>query len=116
MNQGESFSNASCSEQIYLAVRELSAFIAAVSELFGAEEARASAEDWLNESELVEISPQSTHRDWRSITIVASVRLANRLNVAHHRQAQLGTSRTGTQVSPILSSNCSWEDSCSRLD
>ena len=106
MKHRESFSNSSCTDQIHLAERELSAFVAAVSELFGAEEARASAEDWLNESELVEISPQSTHRDWRSITIVASVRLANRLNVALHRQAQLGISTTGTQVSPMSGLQC----------
>ena len=80
MKHRESFSNSSCTDQIHLAERELSAFVAAVSELFGAEEARASAEDWLEKSELMLISPRSTHRDWRMITIAASVRLANRLN------------------------------------
>ena len=86
MNQSESFSNPSCSDQTHLAVRELSAFIAAVSELFGPEEAAASAEDWLDESQLMEMSPRSTLRDWRAVTMAASVRLANRLNVALHRQ------------------------------
>ena len=116
MKQSESFFNSSCNDQIHLAEHELSAFVAAVSELFGAEEARVSAEGWLEESELMEISRRSTRRDWRAVTIAASVRLANRLIVVLHRQTSLGTSRTGTQVSPILSSNCSWEDSCSRLD
>jgi hypothetical protein len=106
MKRSESFSNTSCTDQIQLGEREFSAFIAAVSELFGAEEARVSAEDWLDESELMEISSRSTHRDWRSVTIAASVRLANRLNVALHRQMSLGISRTGTQVSAIPSSNC----------
>src|SRR5215471_15790606 len=86
MSQSESFSNPSCSDQIHLAARELSAFIAAVSELFATEEARASAEDWLDESELMEISPRSMRTDWRAVTIGAPVRLANRLNVALHRQ------------------------------
>jgi hypothetical protein len=100
MQQNESFSDLSCTDQIHLAVRELSAFIAAVSELFGVEEARVSAEDWLHESELMEISPRSNHRDWRTVTIAASARLSNRLNVALHRETLLGTSTS------IPSSNC----------
>ena len=101
MKRNESFS--SCNDQIQLAERELSAFAAAVAELFGADQARLSVEDWLDELELLEVSPRSTWGDWRSITIAASVRLANRLNVALHRQTLRGTSRTGTQVSPITS-------------
>ena len=106
MQQSESLSNSSCTDQIHLAERELSTFLAAVVELFGADKARVSIEDWLNELKLMDVSPRSTHRDWRAITIAASVRLANRLNVALHRQRSLGTSTTGTQVSPIPSSNC----------
>lgn len=101
------FSNSWCTDQIQLAERELSAFIAAVSELFGAEEARASAEDWFDESELMDFSPRSTHRDWRAITMAASVRLANRLNAALSRQTSFGTSKSGAEVLPIPSSNCS---------
>ena len=103
MTQSESFSSSLYTDQMHLAERELSAFIAAVAELFGADQARMSVEDWLDESE----SPRSTRRDWRAITIAASVRLANRLNVALHRQSSLGTSTTGTEVSPIPSPNCS---------
>jgi len=106
MTQSESFSSSLYTDQMHLAERELSAFIAAVAELFGAGQARMSAEDWLDESELMDGSPRSTCRDWRAITIAASGRLANRLNVALHRQSSLGTSTTGTQVSPIPSSNC----------
>jgi hypothetical protein len=107
MTQSESFSNSLYTDQMHLAERELSAFIVAVTELFGADQARMSVEDWLDESELMDLSPRSTNRDWRAITIAASVRLANRLNVALHRQRSLGTSTTGTQVSPISSSKCS---------
>jgi hypothetical protein len=106
MTQSESFSNSLYTDQMHLAEHELLAFIAAVEELFGADQARMSAEDWLDESELMDVSLRSTPRDWRAITIAASVRLANRLNVALHRQRSLGASTTGTEVSPIHSSNC----------
>jgi len=106
MKESESFSNSSCTDQVHLAERELSAFVAAVAELFGAEQARVSAEDWLDELELMDASPRSTRRDWQAVTIAASVRSANRLNVALHRQTSLRMSTSGTQVPPIPSSNC----------
>jgi hypothetical protein len=68
--------------QMHIAERELSAFIRAVTQLFGSEEARLSAEDWLDESELMDSPPLSTSRNWRAVTIAASARLANRLAVA----------------------------------
>ena len=105
MTQSESLSNSLYTDQMHLAERELSAFIVAVAELFGPDQARISVEDWLDESGLIDVSPRSAHRDWRAITIAASLRLANRLNVALHRQRSLGASTTGTQVSPILSSS-----------
>jgi len=107
MSQSESFSSSLYTDQMHLAERELSAFIVAVTELFGADQARMSVEDWLDESELMDLSLRSTHRDLRAITIAASVRLANLLNVAHH-QRSLGTSEIGTEVSPIPSSD--WFD------
>ena len=106
MRRSKSFSNSLRTDQVYLAGRELTAFTAAVGELFGADQARMSIEDWLDELELRDSPPRSTNRDWRAITIAASVRLANRLNVALHRRS-LGTSTTDTQVSPMPSSNCS---------
>jgi hypothetical protein len=56
----------------------LGAFLAAVTELFGADRARESAEDWLDELELQETFP--VNLNWRPITIAAAVRLAHRLN------------------------------------
>jgi pimeloyl-ACP methyl ester carboxylesterase len=103
MKQSESFSNSLYTDEMHLAEHELSAFIAAVTELFGPEQARLSADDWLVESELMASPPRSTSRDWRTVTIAASARLATRLNVALHRQISLGTSRTDTKVSPIPS-------------
>jgi hypothetical protein len=80
MNTTESFSNSICKEQTQMAERELWAFISAVKELFGPNQAQLSAVDWLDESELMDIQPGSTSRDWRAVTIAASARLANRLN------------------------------------
>ena len=58
---------------------ELSAFIGAVTESFGPDVAKLSAEDWLDESELMDSPPRSTSRDWRAVTVAASARLASRL-------------------------------------
>ena len=107
MTHSESFSNSLYTDQMHLAERELLAFIVAVAELFGADQARMSGDDWLDELGLLDVTPRSTHRDWRAITIAASVRLTNRLNVALHRQGLLDASTTDTQVSPIPSFNCS---------
>lgn len=63
-----------------MAERELGAFISAATELFGSEQVRLVAEDWLDELVLMETLPGLTSRDWRSITIAASARLANRVN------------------------------------
>ena len=106
MDEHELFSNSIYEAQIHLAERELSAFIGAVTVLFGPEHARASIEDWLDESELMDSPPRSNSRDWRSITIAASTRLAGRIDAAQHRQRPLSAS-TNTKVSPIPSSNCS---------
>jgi len=85
MNTEESFSNSNYTDEMQVAERELSAFISAVTELLGPEQAELSTEDWLHESELIDSPAQSTSRDWRAVTIAASARLANRLTVALHR-------------------------------
>jgi hypothetical protein len=80
MNERDSFSDSICEERIRLAERELSSFLAAVTELYGREQALLSAEDWLDEAELMDGPPRSEARDWRAVTISASARLANRAN------------------------------------
>ena len=86
MNTKESLSNSICIEQTQMAERELSAFISAVKEFLGPEQAQLSAVDWLDELELMASHPGATSRHWRAVTIAASVRLANRLNAGpHHR-------------------------------
>jgi hypothetical protein len=67
-----------------MAERELGVFISAVTELFGLEQVRLAVEDWLDELVLMETVPGLTSRDWRSITIAASARLANRVNASSH--------------------------------
>ena len=81
MNEHESFSDLPYEEQTLLAERELSSFIAAVTELYGPEQARLSEKDWLDESDSMDRPPFSTERDWRAVTIGASARLASRLAV-----------------------------------
>ena len=64
-----------------LAERELSAFFHAITQLFGPELAKRSAEDWLHE--LIEIDGMPTSvREWRLLTAKVSARLANRVNVS----------------------------------
>ena len=65
-----------------MAERELGAFIGAVTELFGSEQATLAAEEWLDELLLMEALPGLTSRDWRLITIAASARLANRVRTS----------------------------------
>ncbi|MFZ1917050.1 MAG: hypothetical protein WAU58_05720 [Terriglobales bacterium] len=105
MNSDESFDNLIYADQMHLAERELASFIRAVAQLFGPEEAKLSAEDWLDESELTDSPPLSTSRNWRAVTVAASARLANRLTVARDHRALAAS--TDTKVSPIPSSNCS---------
>ena len=88
-----------------IAEQELGAFIRAVTELFGPEQARFAAEDWVDELELMDALPGSTRHDWGSVTISAAARLAKRLNAEVNRPTPRVAS-TDTKVCPILSSNC----------
>ncbi len=104
MNQEESFCNSTCEDRIHMAERELSAFILAVTELFGPEQARLSTEDWLEESELIDNPHRATSRDWRPVTVAASARLADRVTGVRVRRTPAAS--RDTKVSSILSSNC----------
>src|SRR5438132_7477795 len=106
MNTRESFSTSICKEQTLMAEREFSAFISAVKELLGPDQAQLSALDWLDELELMDSQPGTTNRHWREVTIAASARLANRFE---RRDRMIGNSpktSTNTKVSTIPSSNC----------
>jgi len=105
MDREVSIRNSTCADQINMAMRELSAFIRAVSDLFGPEQARLSTEDWLDESELLmDRTALASSRDWRAVTVAASARLANRRIPA--RGHRTPASSIAPHVSPILSSNC----------
>ena len=82
MNEHEAFSDFTYEEQTHQAERELSSFIGAVTKLYGSEQAALAAEDWLDESDLMDSPPRSEVRNWRAVTIAASARLANRVNVS----------------------------------
>jgi hypothetical protein len=79
VNFNDTFSDSMYNEQIRIAERELSAFIRAVAQLYGPEPARLSAQDWLDECDLMDSAPRSEDRDRRPVTIAASARLADRL-------------------------------------
>ncbi|HEY2234409.1 MAG TPA: hypothetical protein VGK01_13130 [Candidatus Angelobacter sp.] len=79
MNTDELFPDSICEEETRIAERELSSFIAAVTELYGPEQARIAGKEWLNESELMDNPPLSTSRNWRAVTVAASARLARRV-------------------------------------
>jgi hypothetical protein len=76
-------------DQTHLAERELASFIGAVTQLFGPQQARVSAEDWLEEAELMDTPPRSTARNWHAVTIAASARLASRVDPEQYRQKSL---------------------------
>jgi hypothetical protein len=57
---------------------KLCSFIKAVTQLYGQEQAKASMEAWLEESDLLDSPPRSDDRNWRAVTIAAAARLASR--------------------------------------
>lgn len=77
MNAHESFSISIYEEETQRAEREISAFLGAVAEMYGPEQARLSEQDWLDESESMDSLPLYTGRIWRAVTIAASARLAS---------------------------------------
>ena len=85
------------------AERELRAFIRAVTELLGPEQARLAEEVWVDELELMGALPGPTRRG--SVTIAASAQLARQLNTEVNRPRPRVPS-IDTKVSPIPSSNC----------
>jgi hypothetical protein len=63
------------------AERELAAFLRAVKELFGPEQAELAVEDWLQEFVAISGQPVAT-REWRRVTVNAARRLAGRLGIS----------------------------------
>ena len=89
MNTEEAFDNSTYADEMHAEESELSVFVNAVKEMFGSEQARLAARDWLDESELMDSPPRSTTREWRAVTVAASARLADRLTVGLQGRALL---------------------------
>ena len=70
---------------LILAEKELSAFIRAVDKLFGAEQARQSALDWIEELGRMDWPSGESIPDWRRATVGASARLGASLSGSGHR-------------------------------
>ncbi|MCU1333839.1 MAG: hypothetical protein JWM08_2831 [Candidatus Angelobacter sp.] len=81
INQSSKDHTLDCADVRTTAEQELTAFFRAVVNLFGSELAELSADDWLNELLTTKALPSST-RDWRRITLKASMRLAARVNAS----------------------------------
>jgi hypothetical protein len=60
------------------AEKELSAFVAAVHQLFGAEQAQKAAENWIEELEETDLSSEASVIDWRRVTSAAAARFVGR--------------------------------------
>lgn len=95
MNQSETASTLYCKKQLNMAERELTAFFAAVGALFGPEQAKLSAEDWLDGIEQVPGADQPTCRDWRAITVLAASQLAQRMGCAKQTERSKPRCKSG---------------------
>lgn len=108
MKQSRSLFSSLYGDQLKLAERERSAFIAAVAATLGPEQARISAEDWLNATEEMFGPLEPTGQDWRRVTIVASARLACRLaTVPPHEERSSALNQYEGMADSIRSSDCS---------
>ena len=68
----------SMAQHLALAERELSAFITAVHQLFGAEQSWQAGNIWIEESERMDWPSEAPVIDWRKVTIAAARRLVDR--------------------------------------
>jgi hypothetical protein len=65
-----------CQRLIAEAEREITAFVTAVSEIFGSAAAVRAAEYWIELAETVNLHAVEAGPNWRKLTIMASARLA----------------------------------------
>lgn len=68
----------SMAQHLALAERELSAFVTAVHQLFGAEQARRAADGRIEELERADWPSEAPVINWRKVTIAAAGRLVDR--------------------------------------
>ena len=70
-----------CNGLMNLAEREFAAFTRAVTELFGTEQARLSAKDWLDELVSRDSLPGPRNCEWQLVTVAALARLTIRMTI-----------------------------------
>ena len=68
----------SMAQHLASAERELSAFVTAVHQLFGPEQAWYAADNWMEELEQTDWISEEQAIDWRAVTIAAAARLVGR--------------------------------------
>ena len=68
----------SMEQHLASAERELYAFVTAVHQLFGPEQARYAADNWMEELEQTDWIGEAQGTDWRAVTIAAAARLVGR--------------------------------------
>ncbi len=74
--------NRACNNLMTIAEQEFVVFTRAVTELFGPEESKLSARDWLDEVASMDYLPGPMSREWRLITVAALARLTIRMTLA----------------------------------
>jgi hypothetical protein len=78
------------------AERELSAFFRAVNQLFGAEQARKAANNWIKELERMDWPGGASVIGWRKVTIAAAANLVRRGEAGREDSAgTAGSVKTG---------------------
>lgn len=87
--KGARFSAEIQAELFNRAEKELAAFVAAVNTLYGEEQARAAADDWLLELIALKEPCNVASLDLRSVTIGAAICLARRLSIPSPARAGL---------------------------
>ena len=75
----ESIEKRTFNNLLHRAERELGAFMSAVTELHGPQQARIAADDWICAFESTNEQFGFTTSEWRKVTIIAASRLATRL-------------------------------------
>jgi len=73
----------SIAQHLASAERDLSAFVTAVRQLFGPEQAWHAADNWMEELEQTDWISEAQPIDWRGVTIAAAAKL-----VGHDKEAR----------------------------
>lgn len=91
VNEAVKNDDAMSADLMTMAKRELGAFMSVVTELYGSEQAKLSAGDWLEELESLDRLPGLESREWRRVKIAAAARLANCPTEIRQRRAPAQT-------------------------